>query len=767
MSGEGMPGLELVISSAKAVEAAAAFSDALEKAARAVEGVGTALDVLDAKLVRAGKGASAAAAPLKAVGDAGADAGRKLTESSQGAQQYERRLGTLRGSTLDAVKGQKALADAGRGTAAVLRLLGDSGVARELANLTGVFASATAASRAFGGALGSVPLGTLAVVAGTAGAAFLLMGDNAGDAAIRVKRLADESREAVAAARRLDEIRKAIVFDGDARAGELLVADLRTQINQLDEKLRLGIKQVAADDVLGAIKIRAPETVAAITLVMDEMRRFGEAGKEAPAAVRTRFQELANTIDERFGVRIRAAGESVDGFFSAFSGVKGRTAVKDFVVDAQQAARAVGIVFDTAVGKAKAAVQAIADTNRRSEELRVGIFPREAAKPEKATRQSVDRGPVDALEKVLQLRERDLALLGKTEEQQQRVRIVNEAYAAAMKNATLPTIEQGVRLAAILAVHEQINSAQAEGRRVSAVAEIIAKLERENDLLREQGVAREALRTKQETGIALSRIEGGATADEIARIDELLARKRDLLALEEERKQLLAQTADDSKRLTEGQVAAAEAAQQFGSAAGNALSRIVVDGMSAREAIGLLIQDLARAVIQALVTKAIVSVVNSAVGVPIAMQNGGILGGGVPAPMQSGGTIPAMSGSMLTDYGFLQRGNRTYTVAEGGATTPEAIFPLQRDSKGRLGVSVADPESIFGSTSQARHGSSERETVNQNYGHNITVSMPGARFNTHADRRAAHMTTTQAVRRALAGAGVPMRQRRGIRPPGV
>lgn len=63
----------------------------------------------------------------------------------------------------------------------------------------------------------------------------------------------------------------------------------------------------------------------------------------------------------------------------------------------------------------------------------------------------------------------------------------------------------------------------------------------------------------------------------------------------------------------------------------------------------------------------------------------GVATGGA-APQQVGGIIPAQAGQIMNSPTKLMRGGRTYSVAEGGGSTPEAVMPLMRDSRGRLGV---------------------------------------------------------------------------------
>ena len=53
---------------------------------------------------------------------------------------------------------------------------------------------------------------------------------------------------------------------------------------------------------------------------------------------------------------------------------------------------------------------------------------------------------------------------------------------------------------------------------------------------------------------------------------------------------------------------------------------------------------------------------------------------------QTGGIIPAQVGQIISSPTVVQRGGRNYSISEGGGSTPEAVMPLMRDNKGRLGV---------------------------------------------------------------------------------
>jgi TP901 family phage tail tape measure protein len=105
---EQVPGLELFISSEKAVQGAAKFRDAVESAAQAVERIGAVVDRLDGLLDRLGVSAKSAAPSLKKLGDSAAEVGTKLQQGGEQAQRFEGRMTRL-GGTLGGVARQFTL----------------------------------------------------------------------------------------------------------------------------------------------------------------------------------------------------------------------------------------------------------------------------------------------------------------------------------------------------------------------------------------------------------------------------------------------------------------------------------------------------------------------------------------------------------------------------------------------------------------------------------------------------------------------------------
>lgn len=108
---------------------------------------------------------------------------------------------------------------------------------------------------------------------------------------------------------------------------------------------------------------------------------------------------------------------------------------------------------------------------------------------------------------------------------------------------------------------------------------------------------------------------------------------------------------------------------------------------------------------------------------------------GTSEPKQQGGIIPAQVGRVIASPTVIQRGGKSYSISEGGGSTPEAVMPLMRDRQGRLGVAG---------------GAGGGATINMNF--------PGVR--TTQEARAVRSTMRQQVTRAM---GQGERRSRGAR----
>lgn len=214
-------------------------------------------------------------------------------------------------------------------------------------------------------------------------------------------------------------------------------------------------------------------------------------------------------------------------------------------------------------------------------------------------------------------------------------------------------------------------------------------------------------------------------------------------------------------RLADVQERVAATFSQIGDSGVTALERVAIDGEKARDVMEALFRDLQRfalrqtagAGLQQILTAAGAAVAGLfTTGTPTAgpdsptgragLVNSSTPGGGNNyLGRLSGGLIPAMAGVVIDEFSFLRRGDKTYSVAEGGATTPEAVFRLAKDSKGNLGVTAVGG------------GGGGGDTYN--------MSFPSVR--NAQDARATRMTMSQRVRalRAADRSG-----RVGLRPPG-
>lgn len=163
---------------------------------------------------------------------------------------------------------------------------------------------------------------------------------------------------------------------------------------------------------------------------------------------------------------------------------------------------------------------------------------------------------------------------------------------------------------------------------------------------------------------------------------------------------------------------------------------------STRQSLRALFDDLLRLAQNRLITQTLSNLFAGAASGTSGSNGTAIPGFGVTASggfNLSGGVIPAQAGRVLTEQTFFQRAGKLYSAAEGARSTPETIVPLQRDSKGRLGV--------------ASSGGG---------GHTIHIHLSGSMSKQQA--WTAGQTVAQQVKAALATAGVHPRGRSGIRP---
>lgn len=256
------------------------------------------------------------------------------------------------------------------------------------------------------------------------------------------------------------------------------------------------------------------------------------------------------------------------------------------------------------------------------------------------------------------------------------------------------------------------------------------KLEQEEDLLKQVGIEREAYKVQIEAENEARQAGLKVGSDEF---QSYVKRKKAVA------------------ELTEAQRKLSDAGRQAGEAIGSGLERLIFDGERARDVIRSLAEDLGRLLFRQNVTNNLAGLLSN-LGQLIA--GGGGSSSGPPAgttitynpftgassstaPKLLGGVIPAMSGEVVDSFGVMQRGRKAFSFAEGGATTPEAIFPLARDDRGRLGVLGAGG------------GGGDR----------ITMVFPGVR--NQQDARAMRATIGQQIRQLREQ---DRRGRRGLRP---
>lgn len=255
---------------------------------------------------------------------------------------------------------------------------------------------------------------------------------------------------------------------------------------------------------------------------------------------------------------------------------------------------------------------------------------------------------------------------------------------------------------------------KSEARQDNRRDELLRNLEAEEQAVRLTGEARERY---------LDTIEA---ENEARRLGSVLSDKeiRDFVARRQAIRQL-ARDVDSTRELF----------RDFGQAAGGQLEQIVFETKNASDAVRDLGRELLRIAFQRSVTNNLTKlfdIAGAAIGNAISPS------ATTTTANMTGGVIPALTG-VIASPTILERGGRRYSVAEGGGVTPEAVFPLARDERGRLGVVGAGGGGA---------------TV-------VQMSFPAVRNS--QDARAVRSTLSQRVRRLQA---FDSRGRRGMRPIG-
>lgn len=804
-----LPGLELFISSEKAVEGAAKFRSAVESAADAVERIGTVVDKLDGALAKLGTTSRDAADPMAKVakGAAAADAG--LKQGAAGAAEFSKQMANARAAAVNAAAAQGVLANSGRGTAGALKLLGATDTARQFDFLATALGNAGASMRGFSALAGATPLGAVTTLATGAVLAFASLSEGVERTGDKFKKLAEASEDARSFGRALDELRLAF-RTGDRDAGNSFIAKLREELVALNDLSRTGQREIPAERVLAAIEQRAPETIGALRRVMAQMRELGEEGRDVPLELSKQFGELATIVSNRFGVDVQIVGDKLGDLSDRAIG-NTRSVVKGFTTELPLAVRAVGIAFDVATGKANATQETIAKASAALRELQrgnIGTSERSPAAGEAAR--------ADALQEFLRGKLQEAELLGKEEEQAKRLQFLQEASNALLK-AKRPLLEEELALVlGIAAVRTKFATDEAEKKRAESVGDVIAKLERENALLEQQGAARQALQRQQDVEAQLAKIKLGANEDERKLLEDLLARNRELLAIEEQRNQAdrtpkldrtreylraigdeadllklsgiereryriklevendvreqglklsreeieaLVKQKQGLRELGESQALVERLGRDVGNAFGGALEGFLIDGAKARDVLRALWQDVQRIAFRQTAGAGLASLFEQG-----ARGLAGLLAGG--GPTQNG--LPVAPGSSLPDLNA-QLGFSPLAPRMTGGLIPAMVGTVIDQptilQRGRSAYSVAEgakttPEAIFRLARDER-GNLGVAAVGGGGGDVFNMSFPSVRNAT--DAKAMRTTIGQQMRALRAG---DKRGRRGRRPTG-
>lgn len=751
--------------------------DTAKKASATVGTLGDSIDQLsnarDRFLRESGK--AGLSSVLKTIADTGRDA-----------------LNVLSGDAIAMEKAGTAgiaLANAVKGAGVALGLLAATRATQSVIALGGAVRAAGLSFGALSAAVKANPIGLLITTAVAAGTAFAAFGDGVDRSASRLARFNQLAADAEEVGKRFAQIRLS-VLSGESGAMDSLAQNLKREFIALEQLSKAGPTDVSARRFLEAIEQQAPDTVYALKFVLDEIKRFGKEGQEVPASLIKSFSALSTEVEKRFGVVIKSARESLQE--SAFAP---KNAVLEFLVDAQKAANALKTAYDVVIGKAGEAARASDEANKAAGVMRDG--PRAARdNPEKARADALSDLIKEKLREVeigdktveqqkeLKFLEdlRTAAFLSRRQLsvseaqalyealliERERVKVAKEKKQAEASDKILRDLRdetdliglQGAAREALQKRQEVLNALK--DKEVDKNSETYRQALADLDVYEQKLVAQEQLnqaRKEEKRGTPFERLE---QEEQLLRTTgEAREKLRTAIDAENEARQagLKIGSAEyqDFVRRKIAAVEFARSAEELGSAfaevvqaAGTALSRLIIDMENGRDVAKAFLQDLSRLALQRFVTNPLVNALGN-FGASLASGGGSTAAGSSPSGGAAtisgfsngrfsnmlGGVIPAMGGTVVDDYGILQRGGKQYSYSEGGATTPEAIFPLQRDSRGRLGIVGADGGG----------------------GSVINMSFPSVR--TAQDARAMRATIGQQVRQLR---DADRRGRRGLRP---
>ncbi|MFY9345581.1 MAG: phage tail tape measure protein [Planctomycetota bacterium] len=772
--------------SVKALESSlqSAGGDAAKKAAATVGTLGDSLDRLSNakdRFFREG-GKAGLSAALSEIARTGTDALNVLSGDAE----------AMKGA---GAAGQILAGSVKVATSAIAGLVTFAALQRVAALSTGMYGAGKAVG-ALTLAIRTNPVGALVSALAVAGTAFSLFGSSVQDSSAKLDAFRKAAGEAEATAERFEQLRLAIL-QGAAGSAEAFTKAIQAQLIALNDAVtKSGTRSFPALEILSALEAEAPQAVARAKQLFQDLKTAFEKGEAGTtAAFELRIEAMKKELRSLFGVELKEVLQNVPG--GIFDQQK--LLIAGFSIESANAIEAVSKALVKATGNANAAREALAGAAAASKSLQRGGSAKDNPEKERAdalsrliqdkarevelaglateqakkakffedltnaaftarrglrlqeffdlvkignqlnanAKAAADEKRAETAKKILESLREENALLGEQGAAREALKKEQEvlgALAAAKVSTTSAEYQEAQSLLAtyrdLVKAEEDLAKAKQDQKREDRLDrrsdDAFRQLKQEEDGLRLVGAEREKYRRE---------IEAENDARQ-AGLKVGSAEYQDFVR----RKVAAAEFADNAQRI-------GGAFQQVGSAAGSALERLIIDMENGRDVAKAFFQDLQRIAVQQFVTKPLAQFIAEAASsafVGTAAKGGGGETVGTTGwfaasvkPQLTGGLIPAMTGTVVDDYGTLQRGGKSYSFAEGGGTTPEAIFPLQRDAQGRLGLVAAD--------------GGGQTTIN--------MSFPGVRNG--RDARDVRATAGQQLRQALDS---DLRGRRGLRP---
>jgi TP901 family phage tail tape measure protein len=608
---------------------------------------------------------------------------------------------------------------------------------------------------------------------------------NQSDAAQKLRQTRDEAQKLAAALELAGESGRApiqaITAFAELDAGAARIKQLIDQLPELEKAAKQTAEEVRKI-TLNQLAVNEPNVSPRQGADRGAQRSQAiQAEQEAAKALAAQLKLIAEA-ENSLGIETDAAGQKV------LKQVEGLEILRRILADAEDRAKKTGLALEklgegnqTDISSAVRAL--VAERERELELAKLTGAEREKAiliaEAEKRAGQGLNDAEKERLGTLAQSIVAGEALV------QQRRREKQEAEKAAELQRELPqnlaelqkryqdelaiAQETGLQRELIRAAVEAENDAKAIGLALDteAFAQLKAQAEERARLAFEERQQKRESRVDRRQGEALRQLE---QEEQLLRLSGAEREKYRLqIEAENEARQAglvlgTAEYADYVKRktavgeLARAQEQLAQLGSQFAGAWTNALEQFIIDGGRARDVARALFQDLQRLALRQTAGIGLNQLfTQGAQGLAGLFAGSGPTQNGLPvapgsslpdlnaqlgynplAPRLTGGMIPAMVGTVIDQPTILQRGGSAYSVAEGGKTTPEAIFRLARDERGNLGVAA-----VGGG------------------GDTINMSFPGVRNAT--DAKAMRSTFGQQVRAIRAG---DKRGRRGRRPAG-